>query len=345
MSKWAVYVMLARMNIIALRRLFVFTVGLLIISCPQSNPLSRPDLTNEEAAELVLSYAKERLSEETLENISKYDVYYSLTTDPDRLTSELPYVLKTLLADTGIPGVPKKIFISIPHNYRNDPELTYSQKQIDKIEKMDPRIQILRKDFDYGPASKLLSAVDHLKEHLSPEEQKRAMVLTFDDDTVYSPALPAQLIKFVVSKHNSVVAGGCGRPSTFWGIKNFPGRQMSDIKCHSASISNCDVVEGFYSVAYPLHLVNSEQIKKVAAPPKQPCRLSDDLVISYVHAAHGTPRFQIENKFTKNSIIQLQAGLKKGLHKLDSQGNVTDSHQHEAKYQKCYNETLSKLHD
>ncbi len=315
------------------------------VSCKQDHGFRRPDLTSEQAANEVLSYSREPLSVETLQRISEYEVYYSLTTSPERLVTELPFVLKTLIANTGMPGVPHKIFIAIPYHYKNKEDGVYDESKIAEIKEMDPRIQILRIPKDLGPASKLVPAVDYIKKHMDGDPAKK-VVLTFDDDFVYSPALQAQLVKQIIFSGNSTVVGGCGQDSDFWGINTFPGRRRHDIRCRSASVSNCDVVEGFHGVAYPAHLVDTVKIASFVPETNKPCRLSDDLVISFVLAKKGIPRVRIANQYTKG-IIALEGGFKPGaaLHLQNPEGDTAHSDQNASKYRRCYKDTLSKFHD
>ncbi len=324
-----------------IQRFFLLVASVFLLSCHKNEPGFTGASDYEQAVHEILAVPRKNLSPEVIQKVSNHEIYYSLTVSPERLERELPFVLKTLIADTGIPGVPKKIFVTIPEHYRNEEGGKYDPRLISEIQKLDSRIEILRPQFDYGPASKLLGAAEHLQAR-NGYPHKKQIIVTFDDDTVYSPGLPIQLIEQAVLHNNQAAIGGRGQDATFWGIQNFPGRQLHGIPCHSQEVSNCDVLEGFHAVAYPVHLINTNLIKQIAAPPKQPCRLSDDLVISFVLARLNVPRILVENDLTKVSFTQLEGGFKSGIHLQDNSGAHVGGHQHGQKYRQCYNDILKK---
>ncbi len=317
---------------------FLFKAGLsiwlgLLASCSKNYREStyRPIMADyDKALSMVFAMPREQLNPEVLSLISKHEIYYSLTVTPKRLSSELPYVLRSLLADSGIENVPRKIFIAIPTLYKNKPEGVYDESKIAELERLDPRIQIIR-GYDYGPASKLIPAVDFLKEN-SLWGQPNQIVVTFDDDTLYSVGHTTQLIKHAVLSDNTVAVGASGHNAGFWKINNFPTLEQHRAVRETDSVSSCDILEGFRAIAYPVHLLDSNLVKKIVAHSSEYCRVSDDLVLSFVLVRKNVPRLLVNNQYTVRGLIQLQGGFQK-----DALHVQTDN---ELKYQNCFRQIL-----
>lgn len=237
-------------------------------------------------------------------------IYYSITSSPERLRN-LHHVLNTLDL-----SVPEKVFIVLPVHYKN--EELYNPSDIENISCYSEKIEILRPKNDLGPIMKLIPAVERVR--AEPGDNAYKVVVTFDDDTGYPAGLPEQLIKYSV-EYKTIVAGSAHNAG-FWDIKNFPGTNSS---CEKSGISECDVVEGFHGIAYPVEFINTEKMKIFSELPG--CKLADDMVISYVLAVSGVKRILIKNQYT-NNLLQFGYGYgKDAAHKIYTNND---------KYQKCF---------
>ena len=243
--------------------------------------------------------------------LPNHDVYYSITTSPQRIPN-LKYVLKTL--DLSIPNA---VFIVLPQKYRN--KEPYNPKDIEEIQNYSDKIVILRPDKDLGPIMKLVPAVEQVRYYTQKIGTK--LVVTLDDDIGIPSGLPEQIIH-TAWRHPGTAIGGSGQDAGFWSIHGFPHSQHH---CKDGELSECDVLEGYHIVAYPVNRVNTEEIKRLSAMSKF-CKFSDDLVISYVLATSGIKRYLIRNKFTEN-LLPFEFGL--GEDALHKEGN-------EKKYQECF---------
>jgi hypothetical protein len=120
-------------------------------------------------------------------------VYVSLTTMPGRISS-LKSVLDTLLNQT-YPVT--TIFIALPWYCVKD-----AREYVipDFITDLYPRVQILRSNVDYGPATKVVTVVQKFKEWKMDDE----LVVVLDDDQLYPYRMVEQYVEWSQKLPDSV---------------------------------------------------------------------------------------------------------------------------------------------
>jgi len=320
--KWIIKM---RKNILSLR---IPLVGMLLIQACNDFPSHRSDFPIEQQIQILKKLPKEA-PDGIAEKLQEYDIFYSLTTSPKRL-SKIHYVLETLDF-----SIAKKVFIVLPKKYRNkDP---YSVIDIEKIRNFSDKIEIVTRDFDYGPAMKLIPAVEEARK--DPGDDSKKIVLTFDDDTGYPAGLPMQLIKHSIEHH--AVVGGSGNEFQDFGVEIFPLQKESQLpRCGKAPLSECDILAGFHGVAYPVELVSIpavQRIKNIAYNNKI-CRLGDDFLISYVLAELSVKRLLVNNRYTQG-LLQFKYGFEEdALHRTNLTDEAKTGHYHQERYMQCSRE-------
>jgi hypothetical protein len=229
--------------------------------------------------------------------LKKHKVYISLTSSPKRL-SMVPYVLRTLNLEHI-----EEVFLALPirSGYGKPDEKgigeMYDQNIINKVTKFSPKVKILKIEKDLGPISKLIPAVEYVKQ----QGDLNAIVITVDDDSGYPWGAMNELIFSAVLNENSVVAASA-QDLPFWKISSYGFPYVHDARgfftCGTSEFSNCNIIEGFGGVAYRVGFVNTDLMKHlIATDSGRSCFASDDLVISYALAKEGVIAKKIRNHF------------------------------------------------
>jgi len=210
--------------------------------------------------------------------LSDNKVYFSLTTSPIRL-KKIGTMLSLILE---FPYV-KEIHLNIPELYRGKDE--YDQKDIKFISELSFKIKIFRIPVDIGPLTKILPTIERLK-------KSDSIIISVDDDIGYSMSLIYELA-YHSYKYPRQIFTGSGFDMDNHERDNvpFPGRlKFTSIKgCHYV-----DIVEGYGGIAYRSNLFDTKMVKKMNALSID-CKLSDDLVISYMLSLNGIEKFEIFN--------------------------------------------------
>lgn len=211
--------------------------------------------------------------------LQDHKVIITLTTSPTRL-SKITAVLATL----DLTHV-NRINVVLPQHYGAKQE---EYGQIPDHVKKFPKVKIVRIKKDLGPITKMLPTVMKSKD-------KKALVLSVDDDVAYPMGMINEMIYQKVVKYpKAVLTMGIPMPF-FTSIKNmrkyWPERHQKR--------PFVDIVEGWSSVLYTPRYVNSPCMTKIASLSKQ-CLLSDDFVISYVLSQMGVKRVTINNRYAFN---------------------------------------------
>ncbi|MBH1988459.1 MAG: hypothetical protein I8H75_00420 [Myxococcaceae bacterium] len=286
-------------------------------------PSCKNQITDEEAIESVKNTPKRLLDTASRQKLKKYEIYFSLTTSPERIP-HLQQVLSTLDFDLAT-----AVFISLPKYYRNDPQNVYSDSFLAELRNYSNKIEILREEEDLGPVMKLIPAVKEARQR--PGSWFEKVVMTLDDDTVYPMGLPQELVYQTIQ--GSGAFGGSGRDASDFGVREFP-RLVEESRCDSKDISACDILEGFHGVVYRVSDIEVDQLERIAKKSKD-CRFSDDLMISYVLAKAQVKRTQVNNRYTRG-FQQLSYGFEENaLHRMGQDGVPTNNHEHASRYRKC----------
>lgn len=258
--------------------------------------------------------------------LENHKIYISMTSSPKRIekiTSSLQFICK-------IPII-YKIFINIPDFYRN--EEPYDDNVIDRLLNFDDKINITRFPNDIGPISKLLPTLDFVDD---PE----SIIITIDDDIIYSPALFYELVYHIVlypgvysGKGFDLTKEGYAKKDvdrSKWSLKTIPKHPQKD------------VIEGFACIAYKRKYLDKDELLRLSKVSNN-CKLSDDFIISFYLNKKNIPLYVIENKFFNwKDIIPLQYGLEEdALHKGSGLQNLEEGNVNMIKYFKCLEDIFS----
>lgn len=234
---------------------------------------------NNDIIEEILEYKPKKL----LKSATKYDVYITLTSSPERLDKVIS-VLNLL----DIRYV-KEIHINLPKFYRNDKKLVYKQSHIDNLKKSNPKIKIFRLKDDLGPITKILPTIERIKKNNS-------LIISIDDDIAYPFDMITDLINNSAKYPNNIICmsgfifGGRNMKKSndseyyeqadwdryLWPVKKYP------------KFPYIDVLEGFSGVCYNRSLINDQMILYIKYLNSL-CKLSDDLTISYMFSYFNIP--------------------------------------------------------
>lgn len=249
-----------------------------------------------------------KISRQKMENYwSKYDLYtldneamnkpqsdiiVAMTTSPDRL-KHIDNTLKSWLKQT---VVPKKIYIFIPYNYRN--EILSKRYHVNQKYHSTNKIKIVWLSKDFGPATKFIGPYITF--------QKNQPYIFADDDVIYSDNLVENYQKFYNSNSNIVY---CTRG---W---KCPKRYIT----HFAKVYNAhkiskpvqvDIVTGVGSIMLSNKLLGEDLLEKLSKLPKK-AFFVDDIAISGILAKKGITKLVIPSlkKTHRDRLVAFQGSL------------------------------------
>lgn len=240
------------------------------------------------------------LSENHYSLISNNRFVVSLTSTPQRINKIIP-TLRSLLYQT---HPPEMIYLCLPEKFRNtDP---YPDLSVDL-----ERVKIVRTPEDYGPATKLIGVLPHIK------EDEDLFILYCDDDINY----PEDMI----AVHNrmarkSSVNGACVHPQGF--LEAFAG-----ISVHRSSLKE-DLIPFVQEAGKCLD-----------------CYLSDDLVLGKYFNKHKIPVHKVRSlSYNKTEITKrvFSYGFESDALHQGSNG-LTENDSHLSKYARC-KQVMDKLY-
>lgn len=214
--------------------------------------------------------------------LSQHKVYVSLSTTPQRI-GQVIHVLETL----DLTHV-ENILIALPEVFERDG----SRYQIPPELLSFPKVKIIEAKRDYGPATKLIPAIEWVG-----EKDPQSLVITVDDDTGYPIGMVNDFI-YSAAHFPNAVCGRIGNDMSNWNIEPI-APNLAEIKGSLDGFVEAraiDVLEGYGAIAYRPALVDTALIETWIDSCPQ-CRLSDDLVISLALAQKGVPRVRIQSLF------------------------------------------------
>lgn len=258
-------------------------------------------------------------NKKVMQYIHKHGVYGSMTSSPERLRKSSS-VLSVILQSPYI----KKFYINLPKKYRNTD--SYRQKDVEFIENLDERIHINWLPNDIGPISKILPTLERMHD-------KKAIVISFDDDVCYPPALINELIYYSI-RYPYLIPGGAG--FSFGDMEDFIHRENWPQK-RKPKFPDMDIIEGWGGIAYRKEMVDIKLVKMLNSLGIK-CKLSDDLTLAYQFAIHSIKRKMISNRyFTGNEdVFPFLYGLGAGaLHKGSGTEYTDVADANMIKYKEC----------
>ena len=246
--------------------------------------------------------------------IPNHTVIISVTTSPSRLDN----LLKTTKYHIDIGTIPASVnlHIQIPWIFERTGE------KFPIIISPHPQILLHYGVVDDGPATKLLGAIEYLQ-----RTNKTRIVITVDDDTIYSRGLvEAHWLSF---RSNGYSVSTVTRPSIdFMGPKCVRAIRESAVRNVAKTSDTVDgsFVEGFTTVAYPSHLIDVIDIRRLLSYGEKACYKSDDWAISasLIQNRIGIVWLNIyDHTCTSSMLKQLDYGfLKDALHKQQDHVNT-----------------------
>ena len=223
--------------------------------------------------------------------------YISMTTSPDRLLTV--DVLLNELREYILSDEVSKVYIHIPRLYRNRTaypadkmrelrELFRRSKNDKEDPGFDGKVEFNEIDFDLGPITKIAPAKAKICNQ--PENKKARIcnpqakasddvfVISIDDDYTYRQDYLGHLVDGIKMPENSLVSVIAYKTGSIknWGIKRgSAGQRFPNVQ------GSVDMVEGWGSIIYRARDIDDELMRRLSQVSLE-CRLSDDLVISYV---------------------------------------------------------------
>jgi len=258
--------------------------------------------------------------------IQKHGVYITLTSSPKRLRKAAA-TLAMILENPYI----KRVYVTLPKLYRNKEK--YNQRDINFIKSIDKRIVIKRPANDIGPITKMLPTLRAIRD-------KDAIVISIDDDIGYPASLINELIYYSVQYPNVIFTGSGFR----WGdARDSKINRKTWPVYKTPRYPYVDIIEGWGGIAYKKRLVDLAQMLRLSKLDIN-CKLSDDLIISYVLAKHKVPMKVIVNRYygDQEDLYSFKYGLQEdALHKGSGLGASVEN-ANIIKYKKCLDLLVKK---
>lgn len=180
-----------------------------------------------------------------------FRVFISLTTSPKRL-----HALYSVLPSLHLPCV-YFIVLNIPDSFKGE---TYNEMQLIQLCKDFPQLYINHFGSDIGPLSKLVPTI-------KVADKPTDVIITVDDDTLYTSDVIIDLCKLHVQRPNVVISHQAG--PNIWNLK----------------LTN---VLGFQGVLYPVNVLNAAVVNTMLEYNRIPqCKIHDDMTITMALYKHN----------------------------------------------------------
>jgi len=203
----------------------------------------------------------------------------SFTTSPTRIHKCKP-MLDSLLNQTQRPEL---ILLNIPKSFRRTGE-TYEIPEF-----VSDNVMINVAEQDYGPATKIIPTVKHLKKNGYPEDTR---ILYLDDDILYQNQMVETLYK--LAKNNDVYTA-----TGFHIIEN----KIMGVR---GNLANATIAEGYGGVCVTLDTFKDDFLPYIEKYTLQDLDfyLSDDMVLSNYYHKRGK-KIKIINQMGKYSVFDM----------------------------------------
>lgn len=283
-----------------------------------------------------------RKANEKLKHDHNARIFLTLTTSPSRLKL-LHYTLRSMdltLVDA--------IFVSLPRRFKE--QETYEIPR--QLLKEFPELKFLSEEHDFGPISKIVSAVQFVHENYDSKVADSAIFISIDDDNLYSDRLIDTLAYHSFVNEKSVVAAAAFElfPFISFGI-----HQPQEAPINGDHLRRVASLEGFAGVAYRGWQVDWKLMKFLADKRTRPnhryCYFSDDVVISNVLNLRNIqivklPDERSINFYSRSERRDLPHYKDDNSLQMTNENGQRDSvYMHVKRYQYCQMELLSYLID
>ena len=203
----------------------------------------------------------------------------SFTTSPTRIHKCKP-MLDSLLNQTERPEL---ILLNIPKRFRRTGE-TY-----DIPEYVLNNVTINVAEEDYGPATKIIPTIKHLKEHQYPGDTR---IIYLDDDIFYQDKMVETIYKLADDKSIYTATGFHIIENNIMGIRK--------------NLANATVAEGYGGVCVTLDTFEDDFLPYIEKYTLQDLDfyLSDDMVLSNYYHKKGR-KIKIINQIGKYSVFDM----------------------------------------
>lgn len=223
----------------------------------------------------LVSLEEDEVYNQVLKYARDHGIYASMTTSPLRLKQiyqildQLDFKLITAF------------YLNIPKVFPRTGE-TYDLTYINQLKnRYGDKFKVNWLEKDLGPASKILPALEKVDDH-------EAIIVSLDDDHLY-PIFALSELAFQTIKHDAAVSA-MGQNIEFWSIDNTDTWLATRMESPEENLAPRDVLEGFALIVYKKKFLNIEKCLKLLNIDDH-CRFSDDLILSYVLAQQGVPRY------------------------------------------------------
>lgn len=229
-------------------------------------------------------------STELQQFLDQHPVYLVMTSIPKRV-KHIPSILQSL--DT---SKLTEIIIALPHTLNRTGETYHIPKKLHTIDK----VRVLRTHKDLGPITKLLPALEAIK-----QTKKNAIVIVIDDDHFYPAGLVQEYIYALWQSNQKTAFSGAVAE---FGIDTKPPVLYAvdlSLLHHAWPDQQPELLHGAYSMGFFTDQINAEWIHKILSFEqslgRDDCYLSDDLLISWSLRKHGCAFSTLNTPYFKRS--------------------------------------------
>lgn len=224
------------------------------------------------------------------------NVYVSLTTSPTRIHS-----LRNVLDSVDM-SVVQKVFLNLPRVFKRDG----SSYEIPDWVSTYPKLEILWTEEDYGPITKILPSLQHLK-----RTDSTSLLITFDDDVQYPRQIVNELVRLSLADPKTVVGTvSFALPGT---VKVLHGsRYLGDNpeRFNHPDMYDANQLLGFAGSAYPVEVLEPEQLLAFTKASRS-CFLHDDAVLNYALELSGVRKLVARTpRHSSLVVLPLQYGMR-----------------------------------
>ncbi len=231
------------------------------------------------ACGLLLNFHQFLIEQYIRLQIRNEHVVISFSTTPYRI-DQMQSTLETILnQNTKVDA----IYLAVPYVFLRD----NTKYVIPAWLQDNPKIIVIRTE-DYGPATKLLGVLKHIK--LDPD----TIIITMDDDIKY-PKSTVLHLAYKAKKYPNEAIGIAGGDLDYDTNGNLLANKIGGLISQTQSDAKTTLLQGFASIAYRRKFFNDE-IFEISKAPRE-CINSDDFYLSFHLARNNIPRRILSNRY------------------------------------------------
>ena len=266
--------------------------------------------------------------------ISQHDFVISLTTTPVRI-SKIKDTLESLLHQS---VTNCRVILNLPKLFRQK-ESYVIQPWLVAMQKEYPNLILNRMEKDYGPASKLVGAVQYLS------KESDTYIFFCDDDIIYPPRMIEYfdaIVSYQSERPKDESLGVFARPkAVFAADVHTPNNDILRKYLHVSVKVDFSYIGGFAGVCVHREMFEDDFWSYMDNVIKNiDCRLSDDIVFGYYFHQKGIPVYEVGSSKYGYDVVNIMLSLKAYGYLSDAlhagAGGLTEKHDdHYKKYCRC----------